>query len=105
MHLRDPESKLPYYMVKTYEEILEDTSRGKVLLEKEHVGEIKYLAYPFGQYNETSIQAILDAGIELAFTTEPGYVQIGDDPYMLKRQGVAPHHSLDDFIRKVNGEY
>ncbi len=107
MHLREPVSLTPFLISKTYDEIYQDTEKGK-----SHIGQvyddpshIQYLAYPWGQYDKETISAIKKAGIKLAFTTETGNVKLGDNPFILKRQGVAPRHSLDDFINKLNGTY
>ncbi|WP_028393501.1 polysaccharide deacetylase family protein [Bacillus cihuensis] len=107
MHLREPISLIPFLISKTYDEVYQDTEKGKI-----HIGQvyddpthIQYLAYPWGQYDKETISAISKAGIKLAFTTETGNVKLGDNPYALKRQGVAPRHSLNDFINKLNGTY
>lgn len=107
MHLRESESLIPYLISKNYEQIKADVERGR-----RHLGEgvldpasIKYLAYPWGQYDEETMAAVKDAGITMAFTTETGNVKLGDNPLKLKRQGIAPRHSVADFVNKLNGTY
>ncbi|MFD2679272.1 polysaccharide deacetylase family protein [Bacillus seohaeanensis] len=107
MHVRDRETMLPFLIFKSFEEVQTDLLRGKKRIGEHHQGEdaVKYLAYPWGQFDQKTIEAAKATGIKLAFTTETGYVKIGDSPYQLKRQGVGPRHSLKDFIMKVNGSY
>ncbi|KAB7707359.1 polysaccharide deacetylase family protein [Bacillus aerolatus] len=107
MHLRERETLIPYLISKTQKEIELDLIKGR-----EHIGKpledpssIQYLAYPWGQYSSHTIQAAKAAGIRLAFTTETGNVQRGDQPYILKRQGIGPYHTMDDFVKKIEGRY
>lgn len=107
LHLRDSITKQPYLIMKDYDEVLNDTLRGM-----EHIGafdgnpsHVQYLAYPWGQYDQEAVSAINEAGIRMAFTTNTGNVKLGDDRYALNRQGIAPSHSMDDFVKKLNGTY
>lgn len=107
MHLRESDSRVPYLLSRGQEEIEADLLKGIQHIGKvyEDPSRIRYLAYPWGQYNEITIQAAKAAGIRLAFTTETGNVQLGDHPYKLKRQGIGPYHIFEDFIRKIEGTY
>jgi len=40
-----------------------------------------------------------ETGYKMAFTIRPGYVCPGDDPFRLKRLGVYPETTLEDFAR------
>lgn len=108
MHLREPIGDLPYLQTKTYEEIKNDFLAAKERIGRIYEGDagrIQYLAYPWGQFSPQAIQAARDTGITMAFTTETGNVKLGDDPYLLKRQGVAPRHTIEDFAAKLEGTY
>ncbi|WP_180954088.1 polysaccharide deacetylase family protein [Bacillus sp. M6-12] len=107
MHLRESGTLTPYLILKTYEQIVEDMERGRQHLGKAtgNPDNIKYLAYPWGQYDEETIEAVKAAGITMAFTTETGNVKLGDNLLKLKRQGIAPRHSLADFVNKLKGTY
>lgn len=108
MHLREAKTGLPYLTNSTYEEIREDIEMGKFQISKAFdydQSHIRYLAYPFGQFNAISKQAIQHGGIQMAFTTVTGNVKLGDPKYELKRQGIAPNHSLKDFVKKLEGTY
>ena len=107
MHLRDKATNLPYLLVKSSEEIKED-----ILLGKKHIGKmdnnpnrVKYLAYPWGGYDSKVANAVSASGIRMAFTTNTGNVKLGDYRYALNRQGISPKHTLQDFIKKLNGTY
>jgi peptidoglycan/xylan/chitin deacetylase (PgdA/CDA1 family) len=96
------------FTTESYEAILKDIQNGSAQLGKAFSNDTvrtKYLAYPFGHYNQITIQAAQDAGMRLAFTTMTGNVKLKDSPYELKRQGIAPYHSMEDFIKKLEGTY
>ncbi len=108
MHLRRPATREPYLTTATSEEIKADIDLGRFQVSKAFDMQdpnIRYLAYPFGQFNETSKKAVSAAGIRMAFTTNPGNVKLGDNRYELKRQGISPIHSLKDFEKKLYGAY
>ena len=108
MHLRRPVTREPYLTSSTTEEIKADIELGRFQVSKAFEmrdPNIRYLAYPFGQFNALSKNAIAASGIRMAFTTQPGNVKMGDNRYELKRQGISPAHSLKDFEKKLYGAY
>ena len=108
MHLYKPREHYGMFKTESYDAIKQDIESGYSQLGKAFSNDIhrtKYLAYPFGHYNETTIKAVSDAGIRMAFTTITGNVKLQDAPYELKRQGIAPYHTMDDFIQKLEGTY
>ncbi|HEY2596254.1 MAG TPA: polysaccharide deacetylase family protein, partial [Chloroflexota bacterium] len=46
-------------------------------------------AYPFGEYDETAVALVREAGFDRAVTVEPGVVTRGTDPLQLPRLGVG----------------
>lgn len=58
-------------------------------------------AYPYGDYNDSCIQAVKDAGFKCAVTTEYGRAKIGDDPLVLPRIRMLRGQSLDSFKKLV----
>jgi peptidoglycan/xylan/chitin deacetylase (PgdA/CDA1 family) len=46
---------------------------------------VRYLAYPNGDHDATTCRHAQEAGYALAFTTVPGWVKPGQDPYRLRR--------------------
>ncbi len=107
LHLRDANTFLPFMIFYPYEFIKEDLLKNQQRIGEQHKGAaaVKYLAYPFGQYDEKALQAAKDTGITMAFTTKTGYVQLGDSMLELNRQGVGPYHTINHFIKKVEGTY
>ncbi|MBB3908561.1 polysaccharide deacetylase family protein [Anoxybacteroides rupiense] len=60
-----------------------------------------YFTYPFGQYKPETIGILKQTGFTLAFTTKIGTVKPGDDPYQLKRHGITPDMTLDEFKKVI----
>ncbi|WP_048606000.1 polysaccharide deacetylase family protein [Providencia rettgeri] len=63
--------------------------------------EQRYLAYPFGGYNQSAMDAAKEAGLHLALTTIQGKVKLGDNPYALKRLYAFRTDPLDKFSQMV----
>ena len=53
-------------------------------------------AYPFGHYNNTTINILKELKYTNAMTTIPGYANIGDDPFQIKRFGIYQHTSFNE---------
>lgn len=58
-------------------------------------------AYPFGDYSDSCIQAVKDAGFLCAVTTEYGRCYPGDDPLLLPRMRMTLGQTLENFIEMV----
>lgn len=76
-------------------EILDDISVNKSVLPK--TSSKRYFAYPFGDYDSETIEALKEANIKLAFTVNPGYITSTSDPYELNRFGVFPWVKQEQF--------
>lgn len=82
----------------TYEQILEDC-------EKNEKFGFTYLAYPWGTYSKKMIKALKASGYKMAFTYKPFYyAKRSDDTYIVNRVKIFGTHTMDEFIRVVNGE-
>ena len=55
-------------------------------------------AYPYGYYNETTLDALESKNINLGFTANDGAVYIGDNNYLLNRQVIWANITLEEFI-------
>jgi len=75
------------------------------LIEEKMSGKIQYFSYPYGRYNKDTQELVKRAGFEAAFTTNPGIIRSGDDPYELNRTLIAPSDSLFDFKKKISGVF
>lgn len=49
---------------------------------------VESFAYPNGDYSPASVAAVREAGYSLAFTTDSGYAQPGDDPLRIPRVNI-----------------
>ena len=58
--------------------------------------DIVALAYPQGEYDDRTKSAAREAGYRLAFTTDPGYLAVGDDPLELSRLQLNWNSTLSD---------
>jgi peptidoglycan/xylan/chitin deacetylase (PgdA/CDA1 family)/GT2 family glycosyltransferase len=63
--------------------------------------EVALLAYPYGQFDANAKQAAREAGLRGAFTTRPGVVQPGDDPFELPRIEIVRADGTIRFAFKV----
>ncbi len=79
----------------------EDAAVADLKTSIEIAGNGEALAYPFGDYNDTSVQATQNAGFLCAVTTEAGRVYPGNDPYRLPRVRISEGQSLSSFISSV----
>ena len=77
----------------TQEEILADLQAARALL-----GTNDAFAYPYGDYNDAALEAVAEADLWAAFTTDYSQVKPGDDYRRLGRIRVFGDYSLDSFI-------
>ncbi|MES2437358.1 MAG: polysaccharide deacetylase family protein [Patescibacteria group bacterium] len=67
-----------------------------------NVGPITTFAYPFGEYNEISIQAVKNSGYSSARSTIDGYATVGTDKYQLPRQSVEVDTSIEQIRQWID---
>lgn len=66
--------------------------------------EIKYLAYPNGDYNEETIEAAKKCGYSLGFTTNPGRIDVGNvHPFIIPRNALYDSGGYYENIAKILG--
>lgn len=58
-------------------------------------------AYPFGDYTDSCVAAVKDAGFKCAVTTEYGRAKPGGNPLLLPRIRMLKDQSLESFINLV----
>ena len=64
------------------------------------VYDFKYMAYPYGGYNDLMLDAIKQSNIKMAFTfKQSGYATKHSPIYEIPRQKVTSETSYEDFIR------
>lgn len=78
----------------SYEEGLKDLEESRKVLNGS-----TYLAYPFGEYTDSSLKILKDAGFTMAFTTNYGNVKVGDDLYLIPRIYFYNEYDMSTFKR------
>ncbi|RNC69642.1 MAG: polysaccharide deacetylase family protein [Desulfuromonadales bacterium] len=58
-------------------------------------------AYPYGRFNEASIEAVRRAGFRVACTTRTGWLGSEPDPLRVRRVAVFANDDLSTFARKI----
>ena len=58
-------------------------------------------AYPYGDYTDSCVQIVKDAGFLCAVTTKYGRAYPGDNPLLLPRMRMSRGQSLEEFISMV----
>ena len=92
-----PDTSQSILTTKSVECIVQD-----ILQSFEFVSNQRAFAYPFGQFNDTVIEALQEAGITMAFTVSPGYVTRDTDPFQLNRFTIYRSTTMARFRQIVN---
>ncbi|HHW42456.1 MAG TPA: polysaccharide deacetylase family protein [Desulfotomaculum sp.] len=71
----------------------EEISRVKESLDSVLEQDTRYFCYPYGSYDQNTMEILRKKGFRLAFTMQPGWVQPGDNPLALHRIWVG--NSID----------
>ena len=85
----------------SYDEQLKELKDSKEKLEKILGKEVTSIAYPYGNYNEDTKKATVDAGYTLAFTTNKGLAKRTNNKVELNRIYVSSNYSLDLFKERL----
>lgn len=91
LHAYDTVSNKAKLVSLSREEIVFDLKKSKDTLKQ------SYLAYPFGQYNQESIEILEELDYKMAFTTKRGYVSFNDNLFELNRFGISPATTFEEF--------
>lgn len=67
--------------------------------------EIKYFAYPYGNYNNEIKKITREAGFEAAYATDNAPLASHEDIFAIRRIGIFPNTNLAGFKRKINPAY
>lgn len=81
-----------YLLTKPKQDIIQDLSISKELLNK-----TTYFCYPYGKYDEQTIEILKYLDFTLAFTTKRGTVKYDTDPFQIPRYGIFPNTSMNEF--------
>lgn len=83
------------------EQIMADTERLNRKWQEEGLPVPTAIAYPFGEYDAETVEALHAVGLRLGFTVQEGRVRPGADPLQLPRIGIFPYTDLEGFKRAV----
>ncbi|MGG1148137.1 polysaccharide deacetylase family protein [Bacillus wiedmannii] len=89
----------PVLLAKENKDIKEDIAKSQEILKT------NYLSYPFGEYNEKVQGVLKELKVLLAFDNKPGYATKESNPLEIKRWFITPKTTMDEFSKKVSGQY
>jgi len=88
-------TKIPKEMAKT------EIQDSKKILEDMLSAEITCFCYPYGDYNGTIRDLVIEAGYKYAFTTKEGSLEQSDNFYEIKRVMISGFYSLPKVLWKT----
>lgn len=78
-----------------------ELAESRRVLEERLGGTVNLLCYPYGDYEPSIRPEVVRSGYRAAFSTEPGTVRQGDDPFTLKRYMIDRISGRDPFTAFV----
>lgn len=87
-----------------YNKQVETLKGSKEFLEKILNKKVKYIAYPYGKYNNDAIKATKDTGYNIAFTTESGWANKQQGIYKLHRVYISANHDIKEFEKRIKDQ-
>jgi peptidoglycan/xylan/chitin deacetylase (PgdA/CDA1 family) len=81
----------------TTDEVLEECTNSRLLLERELERRISAFSYPWGAHNPDVCRMVSKAGYRMGLTTRPMLSRLTDDPFALPRLEVLGNFRLRDF--------
>ena len=82
---------IPLLQSSSKEEVVADLTKNLELFNT------KYMAYPYGSYNQDNISQIQELGYTMAFTVNHGYIYRGSSRFELDRIVISPKTSIKQF--------
>jgi peptidoglycan/xylan/chitin deacetylase (PgdA/CDA1 family) len=83
------------------DQVKDEISTSKKILEDTLGSEVAYFAYPFGLYNENAHAAVVRAGYVAACSTRSGFNRQDIDRFALRRIEIYGNDSIQNFKRKL----
>lgn len=81
-----------------------ELAESRKTLEEKTGKKVRYLAYPYGDYDTRVAKASKEAGYEAALTCDFGEVRKGSDPFRMKRVVIYGKTSFAEFRRLLGGK-
>jgi peptidoglycan/xylan/chitin deacetylase (PgdA/CDA1 family) len=85
----------------SYEKVVQTLKKSKDFLEQTLNKQIKYLAYPYGEYSKETLKAVAEVGYTLAVTTDGRWSDKADGILTLDRVFISGAAKLDVFIERI----
>ena len=82
-------------------ELEDDIKESTRLIQEVTFKKPEIFAYPFGMFNQSTIDILKNSGYKLGFTTDRGMVKVGTDPFKIKRFGIANDTSFIEFKTRL----
>lgn len=95
LHFTD-ENNIPLLISLPKDKIMEDLKMNKELFNT------KYIAYPFGKYNNDTLEYVKELGYEMGFTGDYGYVSKDASKLELPRIVIGPKTTIKQFKGILN---
>ncbi|ACV63802.1 polysaccharide deacetylase [Desulfofarcimen acetoxidans DSM 771] len=74
----------------------------KKVLEAKLGREVQFFCYPYGEYNESMVRLVKEAGYRAATTTKQGLNYQNTDAYLLKRIRIMGKYNHEKFIEELH---
>jgi len=82
-----------------------DQAKADLLYSQKRLNNKRLFAYPMGQYTSQIVDMLRDSGVDLAFTTNKGYVAQNSNPLLLNRDTIFSGIDLNTFASVVSCQY
>ncbi len=86
----------------SYDKQVKELKQSKEVLENLLGREMKYIAYPYGKFNNDTLKAAQDIGYKMAFSTQSGLAEKNNGILKLHRIYISEKYSLNQFKQLVN---
>ncbi|QYJ24178.1 methyltransferase domain-containing protein [Achromobacter sp. ES-001] len=101
LHFRDAE--LTSYLVsKDEDEVIADATLCRDLLQG-----TEHFCFPYGQYNQNVVDALIKVGFKYFYTTDKGraFPNSGNDVHLIRRLNVSPRMDVEQFSKLMNTDH
>lgn len=83
------------------QDLLPEINRSKTLIEYHLNKTVEYYAFPWGRYNQLSLQLTQQMGFKKVFTVQPGLASFGSRRYRLPRVEINRDVTIEAFSNKM----
>ncbi|MFA5523140.1 MAG: polysaccharide deacetylase family protein [Tissierellales bacterium] len=90
LHNKD-ENNMPLLLALSKDEVIADLKKNK------EIYNTNYIAFPYGRYNNKTLEYIKDLGYEMGFTVKSGYVSKDSSKLELQRMAISPNTTIEKF--------